>query len=545
MGIYKLRTDFATHLKVLLWVVLVIFVVGAIWSFGAAPFIKRQKLKETVIAVGEGNVQRSDYDAEWDRIYKLAQRNGMKSPLEFANLKEMIVGNMIDAQKLVTVAEEEGIIITKKDVKQAKEEKILEVLKQNRNAIMGDLSEDEEALDPRKDKAFLKTLSDNGLTIDYIIADANANVSDLTIKAELVQKQLEAKIDDKVNALTDQEVKDSYKTFSLSQIIISEDKSTPQEAKANADKAYEELKGGADFAKVKEKYSTVSGFPTVEYNAIDNPWMLPPKVGAAVSNLKEGDITEPIEANKAYYVCKVNKVTNNAPEKLDKKAIDDRKEQMKQSMMQAQLTDIQEKMDKITDINVKDPEFEGYYHCLNAEKAMTDENAKGEYQKAVECFTEALKKDEQLGKDIINAKLADVYYKKGDYKACANTLDRMLDGEDATTESYDLRALYGDALAKLGENEKALDEYKQALELNKQDPAFLDELAEKFTALGDNINAATCTAKADELREYERKIQEEQMKQFQEQMAKQAEAAKKAEAEKKAETEKKTEDKAN
>ena len=535
MGIYKLRTDFATHLKVLLWVVLVIFVVGAIWSFGAAPFIKRQKLKETVIAVGEGNVQRSDYDAEWDRIFKLAQRNGMKSPLEFANLKQMIVGNMIDAQKLVTVAEEEGIIITKKDVKQAKEEKILEVLKQNRNAIMGDLSEDEEALDPRKDKAFLKTLSDNGLTIDYIIADANANVSDLTIKAELVQKQLEAKIDDKVNALTDQEVKDSYKTFSLSQIIISEDKSTPQEAKANADKAYEELKGGADFAKVKEKYSTVSGFPTVEYNAIDNPWMLPPKVGAAVSNLKEGDITEPVEANKAYYVCKVNKVTNNAPEKLDKKAIDDRKEQMKQSMMQAQLTDIQEKMDKITDIEVKDPEFEGYYHCINAEKAMTDENAKGEYQKAVECFTEALKKDEQMGKDIINAKLADVYYKQGDYKACANTLDRMLDGEEATTESYDLRALYGDALAKLGENEKALDQYKQALELNKQDPAFLDELAEKFKALGDNINAATCTAKADELREYERKLQEEQMKQFQEQMAKQAKAAKKAEAEKKAE----------
>ena len=125
MGIYKLRTDFATHLKVLLWVVLVIFVVGAIWSFGAAPFIKRQKLKETVIAVGEGNVQRSDYDAEWDRIFKLAQRNGMKSPLEFANLKQMIVGNMIDAQKLVTVAEEEGIIITKKDVKQAKEEKRL------------------------------------------------------------------------------------------------------------------------------------------------------------------------------------------------------------------------------------------------------------------------------------------------------------------------------------------------------------------------------------------------------------------------------------
>ncbi len=535
MGIYKLRTDFATHLKVLLWVVLVIFVVGAIWSFGAAPFIKRQKLKETVIAVGEGNVQRSDYDAEWDRIYKMAQKNGMKSPLQFAELKQMIVGNMIDAIKLVMVAEEEGIVITKKDVKQAKEEKILEILKQNRNAIMGDLSEEEEAIDPRKDKDYLKTLADNGMSIDFIIADANANVSDLTVKAELVQKQLEAKVEDKVNALTDQEVKDSYKTFSLGQIIISEDEATPEEAKANADKAYDELKGGVDFNKVKEKYSTVKGFPTVEYNAIDNPWMLPSKVGSAVSNLKEGDITEPIEANKAYYICKVNKVTNNAPEKMDKKAIDDRKEQMKQSMMQATFSEIQEKMDKITDTEVKDPEFEGYYHCINAEKAMTDANAKGEYQKAVECFTEALKRDEQIGKDVINAKLADVYYKMGDYKACSQTLNAMLDGPDATTEAYDLRALYGDALAKQGETEKALDQYKQAMELNKQDPVFLDDLAEKFKALGDNINAATCTAKADELREYERQMQEEQMKQFQEEMAKQAEAAKKAEAEKKAE----------
>ena len=537
MGIYKLRTDFATHMKVLLWVVLVIFVVGAIWSFGAAPFIQKAKKKEVVMLVGERPVHRSDFEAEWDRIYKLAQQRGMKSPLEFANLKQMIVDNMIESQKLITVAEEEGIVITKKDVKAAKEEKIVEVLKQNRNAIMGDLDEAAEAVDPRKDKKFLKTLSENGMSIDSIISEANANVSDLSIKAELAQKQLQDRAEAKVKDLTKEDVKNSYKSFGISQIVVAEDKSTPEEAKANADKAYAELQGGADFDKVKSKYSTVQGFPGMEYNPVDMPWILPAKVGDAVKNLSEGKYTEVIKSDKSYYIVKVDKITDKAPANLDEKTINERKEAIKQSVQQAMFSEIQEKEDAIKEINVKDPEFNGYYHCLLAEKEMTPEASKGEYTKAVACFTEALKKDEQLGKEVINAKLADTYFKMGDYKKCNDTLYAMLDGKDSTTEAYDLRALYGDSLAKIGEKAKAIDQYIQAGMLNKSDAAFQDEMSMKLGELGAAQESAAAKAKANEIRDYEEKQQAEMMKKMQEEQAKE-EAKKKAEENKKPEEKK-------
>ena len=519
MGIYKLRTDFATHLKVLLWIVLVIFVVGAIWSFGAAPFLRNAKKKETVILVSERPVHRSDYDAEWERYYKLAQQNGMKSPLEFANLKQMIIENMINSQKLISVCESEGIVITKKDIKAAKEEKIVEALKINRNAIMGDLDEAEENLDPRKDKKFLKTLSENGMSIDSIISDANANVSDLSVKAELCQKKMQEKVDAKTKDLTKDDVKNSYKSYSVNQINISEDKTTPEEAKANADKAYAELKAGGDFEKVKAKYTSVNGFPGMKYNPIDMPWFLPAKVGSAVQNLSEGQYTEVIKSDKNYYIVKVDKITDEAPKNLDEKTVNERKEQIKQSVQQQIFGELQEKMDAIKEIDVKDPEFRGYYHCILAERENTPEAAKGEYSKAAECFTEALKKEEQIGKDVINAKLADIYFKTEDYKQCCDTLYAMLDGKESTTEAYDLRALYGDALAKTGQKDKAIEQYRQAAMLNKVDAAFLDEISEKLTGLGDKADAASAKAQAEEIRAYEAKQQAEFMKQ-QEQAAK-------------------------
>lgn len=527
MGIYSLRTNFATHLKVLLWVVLVIFVIGAIWSFGAAPLLKKQKQREVVLVVGEGNVHRSDFEAEWDRIYKMAQQRGMKSPLEFANLKQMIVDNMISSQKLIMVAEKEGIVITKKDVKKAKEEKIVEALKMNRNAIMGDLDAKQEEIDPRKDKAFLKTLSENGMSIDSIIQEADANVSDLSIKAELAQKQIQEKAEAKTKELSKEDVKLSYNNFTLNQIVISEEKTTPEKAKEDAQKAYNEIKGGSDFNKVKDKYSNVKNLPNMDYNPYDMPWMLPTKVGESVQNLSEGKYTEPILANKAYYIVKVEKIKNELPAKFDDKVIKERKDQIKQTIEQNIFGTIQESMDDIKDITVKDPEFNGYYHCILAEKEMSPDAAKGEYTKALECFTEALKRDEQLGKEVIKAKMADIYFKTEDYKACNDTLYQLLDGPNSTTDAYDLRALYGDSLAKVGKTAEAIKQYNDASLLNKSDANFQDQLADKLSNLGAKADATKVRLEAAKIREYEEKQQAEMMKQMEAEKAKEAKDTKK------------------
>jgi len=516
MGIYKLRTEFATHLKVLLWIVFSIFAVGAVWQFGAAPVINTQKKKDVVIKVAGAEIQRNDFDSEWQNAYEIVSQKGLKSPLQFANVKQMLVDNMINSQKLLMVAKDEGIQITKKDVKAAKDEKIVESLKQNRTAIMGLLSSDEEKIDPRKDKKYLKTLSENGMSVDNIIKEATANISDLTIKAELAQKQIMAKIDAKAKALTNTDVENTYNNYALSQIVIDTTKTTPEKAEETANTAIKELKGGADFNAVKAKYSSIKDASVkIEYNSIDMPWMLPPAVAEKVEGLSVGDYTEPIKDDKAIYIVKVDQITNKKPANLDEKAISARKDQIKQSLQQKAFTSIQTKMEAIKDVTIIDPEFAGYYHCSLAEKETNPEKAKAEYNIAINEFTKALKKEANAGKDVITAKLAFVYNETGKYKEACDTLYNLLDGPNSTTEASDLRMLYGDSLLRMGDKVKALKQYEDAAMLNKTDSDFQTQLATRFDELGKADLASAARQKAGQIKAWEQKQQADMMKQMQ------------------------------
>lgn len=90
---------------------------------------------------------------------------------------------------------------------------------------------------------------------------------------------------------------------------------TPEEAKAIADKAYAELKSGADFAKVAKEYSdeALTRDKGGLYGWVKRSEQMPEEIKSAIFALKTGEIGKPIHmAGNGYYVFRVEE-TGYAP----------------------------------------------------------------------------------------------------------------------------------------------------------------------------------------------------------------------------------------
>lgn len=514
MGIYKLRTEFATHLKVLLWFILVIFVVGAVYMFKPGATTNNNKeSKKVIIKVGDTEIKNSVFESEWQKIFDLASSRGIKSPLQFASIKGMIINDIIDSQKLIMVAEKQGIKISKKEIKTAMDTKILEDLKNNRTAVMGKLTPEEEKVDPRKDKKYLKALSDNGMNIDTLINSAKNSIPELKIKAELAQKAFTSKAEKTVAGYSDSDIERSYNSYTVKQIIIDPSKSTETKAMETAQKLVKDIKAGGDFDKLKAANSAVMSMPDMDYNAVDAPFLLPHDVAEKVIRLKVGEVTDAIKSDTGIYIVKLVRTHNTKPAKFDAAVKKERKNAIKMALEQEAFTKLQAEMKKITDVTVIDPELSGYCNAYKAQTEYDPAKSKVIYKEAMADFEKALKakKDASKTNDLLMSQMAFVSYQLGDYKGASKILYNILDSKDSQmTESYDLRMLSGDCYVKLGEKEKAIVQYENASELNRTDSSVHETLAGKYIQLGATEKAALETKKAADIKKWEAKQQKNQ-----------------------------------
>ncbi|MBP5274112.1 MAG: SurA N-terminal domain-containing protein [Abditibacteriota bacterium] len=510
MGIYRLRTDFATHLRVILWVILVIFVIGSLYMFGARPrSMQGGNAKDVVITVQNDEIRRSEFDAEWERYYEMASAGGVKSPLQYANIKGLIVSNIINYQKDIQIAENKGIRISKKELKAAIDEKIAEDLKVNRAAIMGDIPKSEEKLDPRKDKKYLKVLSDNGMSIDSLVQTTKESVSELSVKAELARNALVAQAQKKADDMTDKELEDTWKNYHADVMIITDNDSTEEKAMEAAKKAAEELRKGKNIGDVSKNTAGSFALPETVYNEIDSPY-LPQEAAKLLEGLKEGEVADPVKTDAGIYIVKLNKTEKTLPGKLTDKVKKDRRKAYKEVLKQQAEQSIRSEEEKIEGFEVKDPELAGYYYAFRAAMEYAPDKKKAFDTKAAKNLEAASKNDTQGNKDMILAALASVKFDMEEYDDCAGLLHKILDDPDSQiTESYDLRLLYGDALVKQNKKEEAGKQYKQASDLNRSDAYVHEELADKFKQIGMSAEAAEESKKAADIRAFEEKRMKE------------------------------------
>lgn len=526
MSIQDIRTQFRDHFRWIAYAIALVFIIGAVWQFGAAPERQSTPDAEKVIAlVGKTPITQDEFDTIWAQVSENASQFGVTSTLGLANYRQQVFLQLVQSKKLVILAEKEGIKITDKDIDKKLDEKIVAQLKANRKAVLGNISEEQEKIDPRKDKAYLAELKANGMSV-AIIEDqvARMNTREM-IKAEIAGTKFSDIIKSKTDALTDADIENSYTTYKIREIALSKT-TADEQIKAKAGKIYTEAKGGADFAKLAKENSTdamKSQGGAFDLN-FDSQHILGTEVYDAVKKLEIGGISPVIETDRGYYIVKLEKKEKKLPEKFDKKAKDERKKQISSMLEYRESMKIQKELMSTSDVTVKNKEMEGYWRLFLSQSAasLSSEEQEKEASLALAAFETAYKEDPS--NDYAAVMYVISLNDAGKKDEAGKLLYTLLEGETSMVQGADLNMMLADYLLSKGDSsskEEAIKQYQKASEAAINDLQVHTELKLKFTQLGKLDLAAKESAWIDS---YNKQMEEErQAREEAEKRAKEAE----------------------
>ncbi|MBP5092527.1 MAG: peptidylprolyl isomerase [Abditibacteriota bacterium] len=526
MSIQDIRTQFRDHFRWIAYAIAGIFIIGAIWQFGAAPQMRKETDEDIIAKVGKEPLTRDEFDKTWAQASENASRYGMNSTKQLADYKQQVFLQMVQSKKLIELAEKSGIKIKEKDIDAKLDEIIVEQLKQNRQAVLGKISKEQEKLDPRKDKAYLSELSKNGMSINTIVEQVKSMNDRSAVKAQIAAEKFGDIMKAKADAVTDADIENSYTVYKIREIFIPS-VGGEEQASAKADKIYKEALAGTDFAKLaKENSGDGMKNNGGAYDlSFDTQYMLGTEVYDAVTQLEKGKISPVIKSDRGYYIVKLEDTEKKLPEKFDKKAKDERKEQLKSRIQYTESSKLQKELMSTTGVTVKDKEYEGYWHLFLAQMGMGDEDTmKKEQNLALACFEAAYKADPS--NDCAAVKYVECLKAAGKTDEAGKLLYTLLNGESSMVQGADLNMELAEYLNSKGDaqsKEEALKQYLAASDAAIDDIGIHTQLKSIFTNLG----------KAD-LAAKEAKWIETYNAQMEEQRAKEEAARAKAEAEQKA-----------
>lgn len=494
MSIYRMRTEFGKHLKVILIGIALIFIAGAVWQFGAAPVTRaRDEQQDKPIAIVDGMpISKGEFDSVWVQVSENASKNGMRSTLQLAGLRARLFQQLVESRLMLAEAKRMGVAPSKADVDRKIEELVTKQLKENRRAILGTLSKEQEAKDPRDDRDYRSALAQANNSL--------ANQEDMArrmnppgmVESGMAAEAISKAIEKQVGKVTDKDIKDSYNTYKAQQIVLMEGKLPKEQVKSRAEKIQKEAKSGGDFAKLANENTDQAYKSQVSFEySTDAPWMVPTQVGDALTKMKPGEVSKVIDTDRGYYIVKLDSITNKMPAKLDKKAKEQRVEMIKQSRQGRIGTELQDRMHKDAKVVVNDPEMRGYWELYEAQQAMFKDQS--EYRKGIAKAIKSLETatKQNAANDFATIQLVQLYQMDGKTEKALQRM-KFLFGADSSAQGADLNMMYASLLLSTGkaaDKEEAIRQYQEASDAavgdrTGGDRQIHEQLAAKFDELG-------------------------------------------------------------
>lgn len=484
MSIYKMRTEFGKYAKPILYLIALIFIVGAVWQFGAAPqgTTEETERREKPLATVNGlPITQQEFDAVWTQAAKSASDQGMSSTLQLADMRSQIFYSLVQNRLLLTAARQMGIQVTSDDVDKRLDQLVVEYLKQQRRLVLGKLTPAQERLDPREDPDYRDELAKNDLSIKQQEDVAKLLNPRSQVEAQVAAEAVQKAIEKSVGAVTDKDVTNSYKVYQIRQIVLTPGKLPREQMMNRANKIVKEARSDADFAKLAKDNS--QGPTGVTQYSFDSAWTFPPAVGKAIEKMKPGQVSDVIDAGSQLYIVKLETVQTKLPPKLDKKAKKERRDQIKQTRLMMAQIEFRQKMNEKSDVRVTDPEMLGYWQLMQAQQNAGNPAV---YQKHRSMAVAALKRAITVdrGNTFATAKLAQTLQQDGQNKQALELLYQLMEGEQSTAQGADLRIMLGDLLVKEGKKDEALKQYQKASDSAVSDRTAHERLMGKFRELG-------------------------------------------------------------
>lgn len=512
MGIYKIRTEFGHHLKLLMGVLAFIFVVGGVFMFGSMPKMQGGGAGSSdVIATVNGmEITRGEMESAWEKtLENVRSQPGMRSTLQLARVRGQVLQGLIGSRIAAVTADKMGVNISDKEVAAKKDEMVLQALRDNRRQVLGKISADEEKLDPRNDDEYKKELAKStsasgvAMTIAQVEQNVQQFISDAQIRQGMAMEGIQKALRSKAGAVTPQEIANSFNEYKFR--VIQFNKNLPQaQLTTQVNKVAEEAKKGTDFATLAKQYSQEKGKGAVQTGQYG---MVSPGVWNTLSTMKAGQVSNPIDAGNAVVIVKVEDVAQKLPAKFDKKAQDDRRTMLENGRMGDEYMKFQQQLKKDLNVKVTDPEMNGYYLVSQARDAGSSAEAASQLSLAQKAFEDAMIK--QPNNSYAQAMLADVLRSEGKTDKAIQVLYQLLKNNGY---GVDLNIGLGDLLVAKGKKEDAAAQYSKASAVAGMDVQAHKALAARFKSVGKPDLAAKEQAMAADYEAKQKIIEAQQAK---------------------------------
>lgn len=305
MSIVKLRKTLGKGIKVILWIITAIFVVGAFIMYGSAlsrpqERIRRRRPPEVIAIVGRERIPRRKFEAAYARLYQSPFFNLRDSVQNRLFTKARILDEMVEAILIRQRARQEGIRISRADVAKKMEELVEEEIQRMRGG--------------RSERAFRHALLQQGKTLEGLRKELRRQLAEdqEALRQELLQEKLKERVQSRVQ-VSEEDLRQEYNKIRARHILIRiqappdaqpQEQKAEEEARRKAKEVRERLLKGEDFAQVarevSQDYTASSGGDLGEFNRQQC------RFGATFFDLlfqrNPKEITEPIRSDEGYHI---------------------------------------------------------------------------------------------------------------------------------------------------------------------------------------------------------------------------------------------------
>ena len=228
MGFVSMRKNFGRHMRVLMYVIFAIFLVGSVYYFGSYTGPAREersgKAHNLIATVNGAKIERERFDTLFVANYERWDRMGAVSVANLEQLRWDMFDALVELRLLVAAAQDEGIKVSRRDLKQ-------EINRRVDEALAG--------LDPRarENREFRRRLEDS------------VRRRREEVREEMLVERLREMVTGRVQ-VTEQQLRDSYVEVRARHILVrldptAKDDRSDAKAEEKAEQILAQLKDGA------------------------------------------------------------------------------------------------------------------------------------------------------------------------------------------------------------------------------------------------------------------------------------------------------------
>lgn len=387
--------------------------------------------------------------------HRMKMFGGLRSPLDSAHMEGRIISQLVMQKIALSVAQEQGIQVSKKEIAAARN-KMIDAQIEERRSLYSNPNEKKKI----SDADFEIALRNDGLTLRLLRKEMEAELTSEVVKETLMLQKLQDTVGNP-GKITDERLVDSFRQIKIASIDFNTIGKPEDQVKHKAEEVLKQLQSGADFAKLAKENSDN---PAVKKNGVEAMWV-PASSDPGYEGLKAGKISGLIRSLGGYQIVKVEEEKLDLPKDFEEKK-KEYKEQLTQQLGNEALMKLMDEATEKAKIEFVDKGLNGYWLVSKAQFTMDPAEREKLINEAVKVLNQATK--DNPSDPAPWCQLAEIYAGQDKSKESIAILENILIKRSPAGEGVDLRQMLAQLYLKTDQKDKAAEQFVEVSEMSNR-----------------------------------------------------------------------------